>query len=230
MQSLNRKITVTPDLEVSSVWCVPDTYEAGKRLGLILAHGAGNDMNSSFISHLHEALAQKGMMTVKFNFPYTERGRKAPDRTPVLEATWRSVATSVRNDTDLAPNQVFFAGKSLGGRIASHLATEGEACAGLVFFGYPLHPPNRKETLRANHLQSIRCPMLFIQGTRDALCDLELLDSTLKQLDAASTLHRIEAGDHSFKVLKRLGRSEQSVWEEIVDVTVRWLQSSSKAT
>ena len=229
MPLLNRKITVTPDLEVSSVWSVPDMYVAGKSPGLILAHGAGNDMNSSFISHVHEALAQQGVMTVKFNFPYKEQGRKAPDRAPALEATWRSVAASVRNDPNLAPNKIFFAGKSLGGRIASHLAAEGEECSGLVFLGYPLHPPNRKETLRADHLPRIRCPMLFIQGTRDTLCDLDLLGSVLKQVEAPVTLHQIVAGDHSFKVLKRLGRSEQSVWDEIVGVFAKWLKNWSEA-
>lgn len=229
MQSQKRKIIVTPDLEVSSVWSVPDEIEPNKGLGLILAHGAGNDMDSPFISHLHKALAQKGLITVKFNFPYKERGRKAPDRTPVLEATWRSVAAAVRNDPRLCPRQIFFAGKSLGGRIASHLAAEGEKCAGLVFLGYPLHPPNKKDMLRTDHLRTIYCPMLFIQGTRDALCDLELLDRALKTLKGPSNLHRIEGGDHSFKVLKRLGRSEQSVWDEIVEVVVKWLESVSKA-
>jgi predicted alpha/beta-hydrolase family hydrolase len=129
----------------------------------------------------------------------------------------------VRQDPQLAPEYLFLSGKSMGGRIASHLAAQGEDCAGLIFLGYPLHPYNKK-SLRADHLPQIRCPMLFIEGTRDGLCDLELLEPILARLDVPISLHRIEGGDHSFKVLKRIGRKQESVWEEIVQVMVKWLR------
>lgn len=105
MQTLERKIAVPSEGEVSSVWNVPEHYTAQRNIGLILAHGAGNDMNSPFLSFVHETLAQRGLMTVKFNFPYKERGLMATDRPPVLEATWRAVIASVRNEPDLAPQQ-----------------------------------------------------------------------------------------------------------------------------
>lgn len=223
MVLLERKIRIVPEIEVSSLWGVPDDYKAREGTGLILAHGAGNDMNNPLLSYVHEALTERGVITVKFNFPYKERGGKAPDRAPVLEATWKAVIETLRSDPELAPNRTFFSGKSMGGRIASHLVAKGEHCAGLVFLGYPLHPPNYPEKRRTDHWPHIRCPMLFIQGTRDTLCDLDLLKTALKQMQAPVTLRVIEGGDHSFNVLKRLARSEQQVHEEIVDVISHWL-------
>lgn len=217
-----RRIAVSPETEVSSVWAIPQGWEAGPKTALILAHGAGNDMHSTFLSRVHESLAQRGILTIKFNFPYKERGGRAPDRTPVLEATWRAVAQAVRAD-ELAPCAVFFGGKSMGGRIASHLAATGEPCAGLVFLGYPLHPARQPDKLRAGHLARITCPMLFMEGTRDPLCDLELLEQSLASVKAPVTLHLIEGGDHSFKLPKAMGRTEAEVWDEIVEELDRWI-------
>jgi predicted alpha/beta-hydrolase family hydrolase len=201
MQTLKRKITVLPETIISSIWAIPQDYDDSGRNALILAHGAGNDMNNPFLSYVYESMARRGMLSVKFNFPYMEHGRKAPDRALVLENTWRAVIQSVRQDAALRPRRLFLSGKSLGGRMASHLAAQGEDCVGLIYLGYPLHPPNNGERLRAEHLSRIRCPMLFIEGTRDPLCDLTLLDSVLSRLGAPTTLHTIEGGDHSFNVL-----------------------------
>jgi hypothetical protein len=222
MNITTRKIPIGPDAEVSSVWAAPDDYRPGRDDALILAHGAGNDMHSPFLNHVHERLADRGVLTVKFNFPYKERGGKAPDRTPVLEATWRAVAAAVRADA-LAPARLFLGGKSMGGRMATHLAAAGEACAGLVLLGYPLHPARKPERLRDEHLPRIACPMLFIEGTRDPLCDLDLLRGILKTLPAPVQLHVIDGGDHSFKPPKRMGRAEPEVWDEIVTVTAEWM-------
>ncbi len=225
MQLIQRKIEVTPKTAVSSVWAVPKSYPKNNSKAMLIAHGAGNDMHSSFISYLHESLAERGIMTVKFNFPYKESGRKAPDRAPVLEATWRAVIDTVRHDSNLNPKYLFLSGKSLGGRMASHVVAEGEKCSGLVFLGYPLHPPNKRGNPRTEHFPQITCPMLFLQGSRDALCDLELLRGALQPLKGSITLHVIEGGDHSFKVLKRLRRDERSVWDEISVVTNDWIDN-----
>ncbi len=227
MNIISRKISVGPESEVSAVWAVPDAYRPGRDAGLILAHGAGNDMHSAFISTVHEQLARRGVLTVKFNFPYKERGGKAPDRAPVLEAAWRAVAAAVRAD-ELAPGRLFLGGKSMGGRMATHLAAAGEPCAGLVLLGYPLHPARKPEKLRVEHLPRIRCPMLFIEGTRDPLCDLTLLRGILATLSAPVTLYVIEGGDHSFNLPKRLGRDGRDVFDEIVSVTEEWMHRSQE--
>ncbi|BCX88546.1 conserved hypothetical protein [Methylomarinovum tepidoasis] len=221
MNLFERKIQVTDDKAVTSVWAVPDGYD--RHRGLILAHGAGAGMHHPFITFVHEQIATRGLLTVKFNFPYMEAGRKAPDRAPLLQATWKAVIAALRRDRELAPRQRFLAGKSMGGRIASLLAAEGEPCDGLIFLGYPLHPPGKPEKLRADHLSRIPCPMLFIQGDRDRLCDLARLRDVLKTLKAPATLHVIKGGDHSFKVPKRSGRTETEVWEEIVEVMSAWI-------
>lgn len=217
-----RTIAVDDTRSVSSVWAVPDGFRPEQGAGVILAHGAGNDMDHPFLSYVHHQLAVRGFLSLKFNFPYKEEGRRAPDRAPVLEATWQAVIESLRQDP-LAPAHLFLAGKSLGGRMASHLAARGEPCDGLILLGYPLHPARRPERLRSDHLKAMTCPMLFVEGTRDPLCDLDLLARELLTVSAPVTVHRIEGGDHSFKVPKRNGRLESEVWEEIVMTVADWM-------
>jgi len=223
MRLIDRSIEWSPGNRVSSRWALPDGYAGGSRSALVLAHGAGNDMDNPFLSFVHERLGERGLLTVKFNFPYKESGRKAPDPMPRLEAVWRAAVDTLRQDRGLAPERLFLGGKSMGGRIASHLVAGGLACDGLVFLGYPLHPAGRPERLRAEHLARISCPMLFIQGTRDPLCDLTILGPVLAPIGGRASLRLIEGGDHSFQVLKRLGRSNQQVWEEVVEVVWEWM-------
>lgn len=213
-------INAADKYRISSAWLIPENYRAV----LIIAHGAGNDMHSGFISFLHQSIAEHGVLTVKFNFPYKELGRKAPDRPPILEATWRVVIEKVLEKTGCRPNHLFLSGKSMGGRYASNIAAQTRDFGGLILFGYPLHPPGKPDQLRAEHLNRIKCPMLFFQGTRDTLCKLEKLRPVLETLQTSRLLHIIEGGDHSFKVLKKLNRSEQDVLSEIASKTVEWIE------
>jgi len=157
---------------------------------------------------------------VRFNFPYTERGDRAPDRAPVLEACYRAVLAQVR--ADLGGDRLVIGGKSMGGRMASHLAAAGEPLDGLVFLGYPLHPAGRPQQLRDAHLPRIAVPMLFLTGTRDALCPLDTLRPILARLPQA-TLHVVDDGDHSFAVRKKSGRTAEMVLDELADATLAWL-------
>jgi predicted alpha/beta-hydrolase family hydrolase len=218
-----RRIALPGGGAVSAVVALPAGFRRpGKTPAVILAHGAGANMTSAFISTIHSGLAREGFVSVKFNFPYTEARRRVPDPRPVLERCYRAVLAAVMRDRALAPPWVVIGGKSLGGRIASHVALEAPV-SGLLLLGYPLHPAGRPETLRADHLPAIPAPALFVQGTRDALCDLERLRPVLKQLPRA-TLHTIEGGDHSFRVPRRLAASDAEVWEGIVAVAARWLR------
>jgi len=211
---------------VSAAIAYPDGFTAGRVPGVILAHGAGNDMTQPLLVAVHEGLARHGYLSVTFNFPYTEQGRRAPDPAPVLEACYRSVLAAVRTDKTLRPPRVVIGGKSLGGRIASHLAAQGEAIDGVLLLGYPLHPPGKPEKLRAEHLPRITAPLLFFAGTRDSLCTLDLLRRTLKKLVAPVTLHVIAEGDHSFVVPKRTGRTQADVDEEIITASSTWLRAN----
>jgi len=225
LASRRRRIALPGGGGVSAVVALPPGFRRGGRTpAVILAHGAGSDMTNPFLSNVHASLAREGLVAVKFNFPYTEARRRAPDPRPVLERCYRAVVDAVLGDRRLAPPWVAIGGKSLGGRIASYVAAAGAPVRGLLFLGYPLHPAGRPERLRADHLPGIALPMLFVQGTRDALCDLELLRPVLARLPRA-TLHTIDGGDHSFRVPRRAGRSDADVWNEIAGVAARWLRT-----
>ncbi len=208
--------------QVSGVITLPEAPHADAVV--VLAHGAGNDMTNPLLVAVADALAQHGFPTVRFNFPYKERGGRAPDPPAVLEACYRAVLEQVRSDRALDARRVVIGGKSMGGRMALHLAAAGEAVDGLLFLGYPLHPAGRPEQLRAAHLRRITAPMLFLAGTRDSLCRLDLLRGVLAGLPHA-TLHVVDDGDHSFAVRKRSGRDQAVVRDEIVQASVAWLRT-----
>jgi hypothetical protein len=194
---------------------------------LVLAHGAGAGMNHPFMEKLAEELAGVGVATLRYRFPYMQEHRRVPDAPGVLTAT---VAAAVRTAADLAPQLPLFAGgKSMGGRMTSQAAAQGqlEAVKGLVFFGFPLHPPGNPGTKRAEHLAKVKTPMLFLQGTRDTFADLKLLRPVCAQLGARATLHIIETADHSFHVLKSSQRSDSEVLQELAETTVSWAEKLS---
>lgn len=214
------RIPVNGNAEIGSVWLIPEHYQHA----LIIAHGAGNDMHSDFISTLHEGIAEHNILTVKFNFPYKEQGRKAPDRPAVLEAAWLAVIDAVLEKTRLSPAHLILSGKSMGGRYASMVASQRPGFGGLILYGYPLHAAGKADKLRAGHLSAISAPMLFFQGSRDALCHPDQLQAVFKTLAVKPDLQLIEGGDHSFKVMKRFNRSVQVVMEEVIASSATWIQ------
>ncbi len=221
------KITVDRGIQVSAVIAEPANYSAGEIDVIVLAHGAGADMNHPFMTFFHDALARAGWLSVKFNFPYKELGRKAPDPAPRLEDAFERVLDHVRANLRPGPGRLFAGGKSMGGRIAANVAAkdadaEEKALAGLVFLGYPLHAPKRHDRLRADNLMKITAPMLFVEGTNDPFCRMDLLAEVLKQVKAPTRTHLIEGGNHDFRVPKRLGREAGDIWQEVVEAICRW--------
>lgn len=209
---------------VSAVLAQPARPLAGGlRAAILLAHGAGADMDHPFLCAVHEGLALRGAVVLKFNFAYTEAGRKAPDRPQVLLATLRAARDALAARPEVRGLPLVLSGKSMGGRIASHAAALGDPADGLVFFGYPLHPIGWPKALRDAHLGDVGCPMLFIEGTRDPLCDLSLLRPVLARLSPRTTLHVIEDGDHSFHVRRSSGRTDGQALEEAIDAAARWI-------
>jgi predicted alpha/beta-hydrolase family hydrolase len=191
---------------------------------LVLAHGAGAGMNHPFMTAIANELAAAGVASFRFQFPYMEQRRRVPDRPPVLTATVRA---AVQAASKAAPDLMLFAGgKSLGGRMTSLAASEGrlDNVRGLVFFGFPLHPPNQPGTKRAEHLREAKLPMLFLQGTRDALADLKLLRPILAKLGTRATLQVIEGADHSFHVLKSSGKTDKDVLKELAQSASEWMK------
>ncbi|WP_445154496.1 alpha/beta hydrolase family protein [Arthrobacter sp. Hor0625] len=182
---------------VSGVYCRPDSPAAT----LVVAHGAGAGMEHPFLRGFTTALNDDGVATLRFNFPYREAGRKFPDRPPVAIATWRAVMAAAASRAEGEP--VWAAGKSFGGRMASMAVAEGMPAAGLVYLGYPLHPPGKPEKLRDDHLYGITVPMLFLQGTRDTFATAGLLESVVDRIGPGATLQWQEGADHSFAVAGR---------------------------
>jgi predicted alpha/beta-hydrolase family hydrolase len=192
---------------------------------LILGHGAGADQTSAFMVTFATALAERGIDIVTFNFLYSERGRRIPDPNGRLESCWRAVIETVRSRITSSAGKLALGGKSMGGRIASQVAAGGAGdLAGLVFLGYPLHPPGRPDRLRAAHLRDVQAPMLFVQGSRDAFGTPAELQPIVSQLKPAADLFVVEGGDHSFKVPKSAGVKQQAVYRAIQDRIETWLR------
>jgi predicted alpha/beta-hydrolase family hydrolase len=207
------------DLPVGRIALVSDGDESSDAL-VVLAHGAGAAMNSEFMAVVSSGLASEGLRVWRFNFPYAQAGRKAPDKQATLEATWTEVARLA--EVEAPGRAVILGGKSMGGRVASQVVA-----AGLLFLGYPLHPPGKPQQLRFDHLRSISVRMLFVAGTRDPFCPLSTLREAIEQIPAPVALEVIEGGDHSFKVPKSSGRTTAETWACIPSLVAVWVRTMS---
>ena len=210
--------------EVSAIWMRP----AKARWALALAHGAGAGMTHPFLEKLAEELAAVGVATLRYQFPYMEERRRVPDSPAVATAAVAGAARAARKAGAGLP--IFAGGKSFGGRMSSQAAAAGllEGVRGLVFFGFPLHPPNKPGTKRAEHLAKVPMPMLFLQGTRDTLADLKLLRPICGELGERATLHVVATADHSFHVLKSAGRNDAEVLRELAETMAVWAEKLGK--
>jgi predicted alpha/beta-hydrolase family hydrolase len=211
-------ITVDEGVRVSGILTMPPRARAC----YVLAHGAGAGMNHPFMAAVAEGLAARSIVTLRYQFPYMERGSRRPDAPAVAHATVRAaVAVAAR----LKPKLPLIAGgKSFGGRMTSQ--TEAEMplpCAGLAFLGFPLHPAGRPSSDRAAHLFAIKIPMLFLQGTRDNLAVLSELTPLCQELGRRATLRLFEDADHSFHVPARTGRKDAQILDEVLDTLAAWI-------
>lgn len=207
----------------SAVLWTPQTDRGG--LGLVLGHGAGTDLTNPVLLAVGRGLADHGHPVMTFNFAYAEAGRKPPDRPARLEAAFLDAIGVAEHE--MGGRSTVLGGRSMGGRIASQLAAQGQPCAGLVLLGYPLHAARRPERLRTDHWGDLAVPILFVQGDRDPLCDLDLLERErrrhLSHVD--STVHVVAGADHSFAVRKADGRGASAALDEIVTVVASWLDA-----
>ena len=194
---------------------------AGPKAGpvVVLAHGAGGTMRNPVLEGFAAGLAAADVGCLRFNFAYSEAGRKGPDREPKLRPVWAAAFAAAAKDG----GPVWAAGKSLGGRIASMMVAEGELdVAGLILVGYPLHPPGKPERIRDAHLSEIRVPMLFLQGTADPFAQPHLLVGVMKRLGKRASLHEVEGGDHSFRV-RGARRDDRATGAALGDVAARFI-------
>jgi predicted alpha/beta-hydrolase family hydrolase len=210
-----------PDRHIRGVLGVPRT--ATMDAILVLAHGANNTMDQPLLKGLHESLARAGLVTVRFNFPYTEAGRKHPDPDEVLEGVFRLVLEYVADLDEFKGLELYLGGKSMGARLAAQIVAKDVGASGLVFLGYPLHPPGKPERLRDQPLYQLPCPALFIEGARDPFCRMEMLGKVLAQMPVRSDLHVIPGVGHSFEAGSHTLAPEVMV--QIHRVILGWLDS-----
>ena len=220
MKTRKLKFTATPEQgKVSAILLRPEKTKAL----LVLAHGAGNDMVHPGQEKLATALADEGVASFRYNFPFKEKGRGGPNTAKVLTQTVRSAVGAAAKAAPELP--LFAGGRSMGGRMTSLTASE-EALPdvrGLVFFGFPLYPAGKPSTERAEHLKAVGLPILFVSGTRDTLASLDRLQPVVKKLGRGARLHIVEGADHSFRLLKRSERTEAGMYAEIAATTSQWI-------
>jgi predicted alpha/beta-hydrolase family hydrolase len=223
----SEKVKIKFDDEyVSGVVSAPDTLNANSKTGMIFAHGAGNDINHPLLVSVSEGLAEQGFITLRFNFPYKEKGMKRPDPQGKLIQTWLCAYDFLKSGYTYKTDKIIAVGKSMGGRVASQMVSEGLMdLDGLIFLGYPLHAPGKKDKLKDAHLYHIKVPVLFFAGTRDSLCDLSRLNGVLDKLICQWDLEIIEGGDHSFNLLKSNSRTQKDVHSQVLRRCLDWLKS-----
>ena len=208
---------------VSALWEEPARAPRGSTI--LLAHGAGADMESAFMAAAAAGLVARGFPVLRFNYPYSERAaregkRRPPDRRQVLEDAHGRAVRALHERA--GRRRVLLSGKSMGGRIGSHLAAMDHPCAGLVFFGYPLHPPGKPEKERSEHFPAIVQPALFLQGTRDAFGSIDQLRAALRGYGGSATVAEVAGADHGFHVKKSSGKTDAEVLEELLDRVAAW--------
>lgn len=205
-------------------------WEASGEVAVILAHGAGTDQRSVVLRGVAEGVARAGYPVLTFNFAYTQAGRRRPDPAGRLLAAWRDVIACARERLGEG-RPLVIGGRSMGGRMASMVAAEEDLCQGLLLLGYPLHAAGRPERLRTAHWPALRVPVLFVQGDRDALCPLGVLERERAAFlgRACSEVHVVAGADHSFGARKRDGRTQTDVLDEVVHASTDWLHRLSGA-
>lgn len=207
------------------------TFVAAKRgrgtpdRAVLLAHGAGSDKDAPALIAVSDALRDAGIPSLRFNFSYRATGRRAPDRMPVLQATLRAAAADLARRTKLAPDQIVYAGRSMGGRAASLCISEGDPARGLVLLAYPLHPPGKPDQLRVDHLRTVTVPTLFVSGTRDAFGTPAELTKAATRVAGPVTLHWLDTADHGYKPLTASGLTIEAVLTDVAATTVAWVHA-----
>ncbi len=209
------QLQVAPGLVVSANLGVPEWWPSGNRLGLVIAHDVGSDMERDVLVWLQQKLVDQGVLSLRFNFPFAEQGRKRPDPSAVLDRAYRAAIAGLTQDPQNAPAQLVFAGFGLGCRVAAQALGHGVKADALVCLGYPLHAAGKPSQLKADPLFRVICSTLFVQGTRDTHCRIDRLESLLRRIGAPTRLATIEDADHELQPIKRTARSAEDVREEI---------------
>ncbi|MEE9280311.1 MAG: alpha/beta family hydrolase [Myxococcota bacterium] len=218
------EIPVTPGNSVSGVVCTPEWWPSGQRVGIVLAHDTDGNIEQEKLAELQRALAERGNLTLRFNFPYVQAGKKRPDPPAVLERAYKAATASLLRDKENAPARLVIGGYGLGARVAASVVAQGLKVDGVVCLGFPLHPSGKPNQQRASALFRIICPMLFVQGARDAHCRVDRMEILLRRIGAPTDLRVIDDCGQGLELIKRAERSPEQVRELILQAIEGFLQ------
>lgn len=211
--------------ELSGVLGIPEWWPTGSRVAIAIAHDSTSNLDDPLVSRVHRELTERKCMTLRFNFPFAEAGKRSSADSPaVLERAFRAALATLGLDPTAAPAHLFLGGKGLGAKIAAQVASSRVRIEGIFFLGFPLHSQDRPEKLQAEHLYRLISPMLFVQGTRDRRCDIDTLRSALGKVGAPTTLHLAQDADQNFNMLKKAERSSDEVREQITMAVASWVE------
>lgn len=211
--------------EVSAVLGIPRWWPTGSRVAVVFAHGAHGDLSEQAVESLHRELTERRYLSLRFNFPFAEAKKRRPDSMPVLRRTLRNAIGLLARDPTAAPAHLFLVGKGLGAQVAADLSISRVRADGLILMGYPLHAGGNPEEFQAEQLYRVVAPLLFIQGTRDRFCDVDALRRTLTRVGAPTQLTVVDEADQNFKVLKKSGRTDEEVSQDILAATDAWIEN-----
>lgn len=209
---------------VSAVLGIPRWWPTGSRVAVVLAHGAGADLEDPTIESLHRQLTERRYLCLRFNFPFAEARKRRPDPMTVLRRCLRAAVGALARDPTAAPAHLVLAGKGLGAQAAADLSIQRARADGLILMAYPLHPKGKPGEAQPDQLYRVVSPMLFLTGSRDPYCEPDVLRATLTRVGAPTTLHVVQEADQHFKVLKKSGRSAEEVQEELQGAADSWIE------
>jgi len=221
------KLPVTGEVTTSGTLGIPEWWPSGRRVGVILAHDAPFDQEQPLLVRLQEQLVAKGYLTLRFNFPFAEAGKKRPDPPALLEKTLRAAISTMVRDPQNAPAHLVIGGSGLGCRVAAEAVAHGIKVDSLVCLGFPLHPSGKPSQQKADFLFRLICPILFVQGTRDPYCRVDRLQLLLRRIGTPTQLAIVEDADHSLQVIKRSPRTQAEVDAQVVSVLLEFLEATT---
>jgi predicted alpha/beta-hydrolase family hydrolase len=210
-------IPVEAEISVSGVVGIPEWWPTGSRVGVVLAHDAGESLDQDFLLVAQRSLADAGFLSLRFNFPYAEAGKKRPDPNPLLERAYRAAIESLLPDPQNAPARLVVGGFGLGARIAAQLVAQDLKTDGMLLLSYPLHPAGKPAQQRADALFRVASPILFVQGTKDSTCRLDRLEQLIRRIGAPTDLRVLQDADHQFHPARGSSRSQEEIEREAVE-------------
>ncbi len=218
------QIPVSSETTVSGILAIPEWWPTGERVGVVLAHDTNSSMEQELLANIQTALADRGDLALRFNFPYVEEGKRRPDSPLILQRALRAAISFMIGNPHNAPARLVLMGVGLGARTSAQVVAQGSKVDALIMLSYPLHPVGKPGQVRMDALYRIICPMLFVQGTKDPTCRLERLKDVLRRIGAPTSLRVVEDADHGFGVAKRSPRTPEDVLNEVVEVTHRFIR------